>query len=47
MHAGVATNPVADLYDHAAAAIEPYMGLPQENREAYEYASSLRLAGNL
>jgi dipeptidyl aminopeptidase/acylaminoacyl peptidase len=46
-HVGVATNPVADLYDHAAAAIEPYMGLPQQNREGYEYASSLRLAGNL
>jgi dipeptidyl aminopeptidase/acylaminoacyl peptidase len=46
-HAGVAVNPVADLYDHMAMAIEPFMGLPQENREAYEYASSLRLAGNL
>jgi dipeptidyl aminopeptidase/acylaminoacyl peptidase len=44
---GVAANPVADLYDHIDFAIEPFMGLPQENREAYEYASSLRLAGNL
>lgn len=30
--AGVATNPVADHYDHMAIAIEPYMGLPQQNK---------------
>ncbi|HUU51379.1 MAG TPA: DPP IV N-terminal domain-containing protein [Candidatus Heimdallarchaeota archaeon] len=44
---GVATNPVADHYDHAASAIEPYMGLPQENKEAYEKSSSLKLAHKL
>ncbi|MHC4329608.1 MAG: S9 family peptidase [Planctomycetota bacterium] len=27
--------------------VEPYLGLPQDNKEAYEYASNLRLAGNL
>ena len=46
-HVAVATNPVADHYDHMAFAIEPYMGLPQNNREAYEYSSSLRLAHKL
>jgi dipeptidyl aminopeptidase/acylaminoacyl peptidase len=46
-HVGVATCPVADLYDHMAAPIEPYMGLPQENREGYEAASNLAIAGNL
>jgi dipeptidyl aminopeptidase/acylaminoacyl peptidase len=44
---GIATYPVADLYDHQFGAIEPYMGLPQNNREGYEYASSLRLADQL
>ncbi len=27
--------------------MEIYMGLPQENKEGYEQASNLRLAGNL
>ncbi len=44
--AGVATYPVADLY-HWASPIEPYMGLPQVNREEYEYGSSLRLADRI
>ncbi|MEW6745388.1 MAG: DPP IV N-terminal domain-containing protein [Planctomycetota bacterium] len=44
---GVAINPVADLYDHAATPIEPYMGLPQQNREIYERASSIALADRL
>jgi dipeptidyl aminopeptidase/acylaminoacyl peptidase len=44
---GVATNPVADHYDHMAYAIESYMGLPQENKEAYEKSSSLKLAHKL
>jgi dipeptidyl aminopeptidase/acylaminoacyl peptidase len=43
-HVGVARAPVVDLYD---ANVERYMGLPQEHRDAYEYGSSLRLAGNL
>jgi dipeptidyl aminopeptidase/acylaminoacyl peptidase len=46
-HAAVATFAVGDLYDHNALAIEPYMGLIQENREGYEYASSLRSMSNL
>jgi dipeptidyl aminopeptidase/acylaminoacyl peptidase len=45
-HVGVASAPAADLY-FAALAVEPYLGLRQENKEAYEYGSSLRLAGNL
>ncbi len=44
---GVATYPVGDLYDHAASAIEPYMGLVQTSRAGYDYGSSLRLASNL
>ena len=46
-HVGIATAPYADLYDHPAMAIEPYMGLPQNNKEGYDYGSSLRLAGKL
>jgi dipeptidyl aminopeptidase/acylaminoacyl peptidase len=46
-HVGVATYPVGDLYDHAASAIEPYMGLIENNRAGYEYGSSLRLVNNL
>ena len=44
---GVATNPVCDLYDHAAAAIEPYMGLPRDNPEGYAAGSSLALVNQL
>jgi len=44
---GIATFPVGDLYDHAAAAIEPYMGLLEGDRAGYDYASSLRLADRL
>ncbi|MEO8449939.1 MAG: DPP IV N-terminal domain-containing protein [Gemmatimonadota bacterium] len=44
---GIATFPVGDLYDHAASAIEPYMGLIANNRDGYEHGSSLRMAGNL
>jgi dipeptidyl aminopeptidase/acylaminoacyl peptidase len=46
-HVGIATFPVGDLYDHAAAAIEAYMGLLHTNRAGYDSASSLRLAANL
>jgi dipeptidyl aminopeptidase/acylaminoacyl peptidase len=46
-HVGVAAAPVADLDDHMARAIEPYMGLPAENRQAYDYASNLLLANRL
>ncbi len=46
-HVGVAINPVYDHFDHPAAAIEPYMGLPQKNRAAYEYSSNLNLVERL
>jgi dipeptidyl-peptidase-4 len=46
-HVGIAFYPVVDLYDHMATAIEHYMGVPQNNREGYEYGSSLRLAHKL
>ena len=45
-HVGIAYYPVADLYDHTKG-IERYMGLPQNNRDAYEYASNIRLADQL
>jgi dipeptidyl aminopeptidase/acylaminoacyl peptidase len=44
-HVGVAMAPIADLY--YGNAMEVYMGLPEDNGEAYEYASNLPLAGNL
>ena len=43
---GVATYPVYDLYNHWAY-LERWMGLPQNNREGYEYGSSHRLADKL
>jgi dipeptidyl aminopeptidase/acylaminoacyl peptidase len=43
---GVAGAPVVDLLAHTAP-IEPYMGLPQENREAYAQASNVALADRL
>ncbi len=46
-HVGVAAAPVYDLYDHAAAAIEGYMGTPEHNPEGYEAASSIELADQL
>jgi dipeptidyl aminopeptidase/acylaminoacyl peptidase len=44
---GVALNPVVDLIDHNATAIEGYMGLPQDNPEGYAAASNLALAAQL
>ncbi|HEX9888730.1 MAG TPA: DPP IV N-terminal domain-containing protein [Nitriliruptorales bacterium] len=44
---GVAYAPVGDLFDHMSRAIEPYMGLPQRNREGYERASNLAIAERL
>lgn len=43
---GVAGAPVAEVYGHSSR-VEPYLGLPTDNPDAYEYASNLRLAGNL
>ena len=44
---GVATNPVCNLYDHPAMAIEPYMGLPENNVDGYLAASNIEHAGKL
>lgn len=46
-HAGVATNPVYDFFDHGATGLEGYLGLPQDHLEAYEQGSNLRLAHRL
>lgn len=43
----VATNPVHNFIDHPAAAIEPYMGLPDQNPRGFEEASNLPLASAL
>jgi dipeptidyl aminopeptidase/acylaminoacyl peptidase len=44
---GVSLYPVVEMFDHAAAAIEPYMGLPSNNPKGYAEGSSLTRAGNL
>ena len=44
-HVGVAWNPDVDRYDHGGDV--PYMGLPEKNKEGYEYGSNTRLAGDL
>ncbi len=44
---GVSLYPVVDMYDHMSQAFEPYMGLPEDRPEAFEYGSSLRLADQL
>jgi len=46
-HVGIASAPDVDLYDHTYGEVELYMGLPQNNREGYDYGSNLWLAGNL
>ena len=43
---GIASALVADLYDHTLN-LEWYVGLPQDNREVYDYASNLLLADQL
>jgi dipeptidyl aminopeptidase/acylaminoacyl peptidase len=43
-HVGIAVAPITDLYTHGNA---QWLGSPEENKEEYEYASNLRLAGNL
>ena len=43
-HVGVAVAPVLDVYTHANYL---WLGPPETNEEAYEYASNYRLAGNL
>ena len=44
---GAALMPVVDLDDHAATALEGYMGLPVRNPDGYAAGSSLPLVGNL
>ncbi len=44
-HVGIARAPSVDVAFEAY--YEPYMGLPQKNKEGYEYASSLPFVGNL
>jgi dipeptidyl aminopeptidase/acylaminoacyl peptidase len=43
---GVAGAPVVDLLAHSSP-IEPYMGLPQDNRDGYAQGSNIPLAGKL
>jgi dipeptidyl aminopeptidase/acylaminoacyl peptidase len=43
-HVGVASGGFAEPI---STLVEPYLGLLQDNKEEYEYASNLRLAGNL
>ena len=43
---GFAGAPVVDLLAHSSP-IEPYMGLPQENRDGYAQGSNIPLAGKL
>lgn len=43
---GIASAPLSEVYGHGSR-VEPYLGLPTDNPDAYEYASNLRLAGNL
>ncbi len=45
-HVGIASAPAVAMSDFSRS-IEPYMGLPQNNKEGYEYGSNLLLAGNL
>ena len=46
-HVGCALYPAADLIDHIAQAIEPYLGLLPDNPDAYRAGSSLELADRL
>ena len=46
-HVGIASAPPADLSDQWHGDAEIVLGLLQKNKEKYEYASNLRLAGNL
>jgi dipeptidyl aminopeptidase/acylaminoacyl peptidase len=45
-HVGIATNADVERYNHTDGE-EVYMGLPENNKEGYEYGSNIRLAGNL
>ncbi len=45
-HVAVSSGPTVDLADIGFVDSEPYLGLPQKNRERYDYASNLWLVGN-
>ena len=45
--AGMALYPVVEMYDHAAQAIEPYMGVPESRPEAFAYGSSTALVDRI
>lgn len=45
-HVGIAVCSAADLYDKATV-MEQYMGLPENNRDGYAYASNAQLAEHL
>jgi dipeptidyl aminopeptidase/acylaminoacyl peptidase len=46
-HVGVAMKPPADIADYFADFVEPYMGLPENDPEGYEFGSNTRFARNL
>lgn len=46
-HVGVAFAPAADPAAYWSDYVEPYLGLPENDPESYEYASNVRLAANL
>jgi len=46
-HVAVASAPYVDIAGANFGDAEPYIGLPQENRQAYQDASNLLLAENL
>jgi dipeptidyl aminopeptidase/acylaminoacyl peptidase len=46
-HVGIASGIVADLSTTAAFPVAPYMGLPGENADGYEYANCLTMADRL
>ena len=46
-HVGVAGAPDTDLYNHIPNDVEPWLGQPQKNKEAYDYGTNYWLAGNL
>jgi dipeptidyl aminopeptidase/acylaminoacyl peptidase len=46
-HVGVAFAPAGDLADYWADYVVPYLGLPENDPEAYEFGSNSALAANL
>ena len=44
---GIASSPPSDFRQLAMLTIETYMGMPQHNKEGYDYGSNLRLVDQL